>query len=992
MALRAILAKKRESLRVYRQSALHEALAQELSDFWREACEHNVGPGSMRNAASSLTNDRLRAKLEDFADVFEGYRDWLEAQGLRDGDELLDLAADAALAGPLPEIDGLWLDGFAQMTPQERRLLNAVLRKCNSATLAFCLEERPLKPGSAFSMWSVVARTYCQLRDECETRPREECLPRRATSGRFDAAPALAHIDENWGSARAFEKTWDGKQVRIVQCRDLEGEAIFVAREIVKFVHAGGRFREAAVLVRSLDVADETLRRVFKRYGIPCFIDRRRPVAHHPLAELTRGAVRFIAYGFGQHDLFCALKSGLSGLLEGEVDWFENMALSRGWQGDDWRKPLFCGSKATDLDIQRATDIAARALGPILRLEKRLHGSPTGQEVAGALREFWETLGVEDQLQTWAEEAREALHTGVWTQMDEWLKTLELAFANERNSLTDWIAIIEAGLQSLTVGLIPPALDQTKIGAVDRSRNPDLRAVFLIGVNEGLFPKPAKERLLLNDSERETLSESGLHLGMTSAWNLGAEQFYGYIACTRARESLTITYSETGLDGEPLNPSLFITQLERLFPALERETFSDSNALDSVSKHELHPLIFSAVRRGDVLTPFEMELRTWPMLASIWERAHASAEAPLERLNATRVAALYGNRIRTSVSKLEQFAMCPFRFFVAAGLKAEERPVFELDKREEGSFQHEVLKEFHQRVEAMGKRWRDIAPAEGRALIGEIGKSLRTQFQDGLADATPSNRFKAESKLAALGEFIERYLNLLRECAFDPKKVEIAFGPKGPLPIWIVKIDETRALEFQGRIDRVDIWVDDAGRGHAVVYDYKSSKRTLDRKLVFASIQQQLTAYLAALQTMGGTEEFPYSLRPAGAFYVNLGMKVKSADSRRDALGAGGEDLRQNGVFDWGMIERFDPNKTGALFDYTVKGPTGKGPLRALPTEEFEQLLRDTEMRLRDLGRRIFDGELKMDPYAKGKERACKTCFYGGICRIDPWTHPFRNL
>src|SRR5205085_107297 len=131
------------------------------------------------------------------------YQAWLDQHALRDGDELLDIAADAALKGPLPDIAGLWLDGFAQMTPQERRLLNAILPKCAQATLAFCLPERPLKPGDPFSMWSVVARTYCQVRDELKAifqgAPGEENLQRRKENGRFES-PALAHIEEHWGN------------------------------------------------------------------------------------------------------------------------------------------------------------------------------------------------------------------------------------------------------------------------------------------------------------------------------------------------------------------------------------------------------------------------------------------------------------------------------------------------------------------------------------------------------------------------------------------------------------------------------------------------------------------------------------------------------------------------------------------------------------------------------------------------------------------------
>jgi ATP-dependent helicase/nuclease subunit B len=57
---------------------------------------------------------------------------------------------------------------------------------------------------------------------------------------------------------------------------------------------------------------------------------------------------------------------------------------------------------------------------------------------------------------------------------------------------------------------------------------------------------------------------------------------------------------------------------------------------------------------------------------------------------------------------LEQFAACPFKFFVHSGLRAEERQIFELDAREQGLFQHDLLALIHQQLEREGKRWRDI--------------------------------------------------------------------------------------------------------------------------------------------------------------------------------------------------------------------------------------------------------------------------------------------
>src|SRR5213079_1268478 len=121
--------------------------------------------------------------------------------------------------------------------------------------------------------------------------------------------------------------------LRLAVCADPEAEATLAAREILGFVRTGGRFRDAAVLVRRLDGYHDVVRRVFLRYGIPFFLDRREPVAHHPLAELTRAALRTIVFNWRRQDWFCALKSGLVPASQSEIDRLENEALARGWEG-----------------------------------------------------------------------------------------------------------------------------------------------------------------------------------------------------------------------------------------------------------------------------------------------------------------------------------------------------------------------------------------------------------------------------------------------------------------------------------------------------------------------------------------------------------------------------------------------------------------------------------------------------------------------------------
>jgi len=122
--------------------------------------------------------------------------------------------------------------------------------------------------------------------------------------------------------------------------------------------------------------------------------------------------------------------------------------------------------------------------------------------------------------------------------MNAWLEDLELAFSVEALPLRDWLPILEAGLASLTVGVIPPALDQVLLGAVDRSRNPELKLALVLGLNETVFPAPPTATPLLTDADQVELEKRGVRLGATARRQLGRERYYAYIACTRPRERL----------------------------------------------------------------------------------------------------------------------------------------------------------------------------------------------------------------------------------------------------------------------------------------------------------------------------------------------------------------------------------------------------------------------------------------------------------------------
>ncbi len=1029
MVLRALLNARRDRLTVFRATARLTGFAAELSDLLRRLQRHGVAPERLTQLANAPgLSPTLRDKLADFAHLLAAYREWLAAHGLQDAEALPDAAVAALRAAqgaypPALRFAALWLDGFAEMTPQELALLTALLPAGEEATLAFCWEASPGHPAGWLSAWSAVGETVRRLRARLEALPgvaiEEEMLPRRPERGRFASVPALQHLEARWNTPRAFAGRAD-PAVRMIECADARQEVCVAAREILRFVReVGGRFREAAVLVRSLEGYHEWVQREFCRRDIPFFLDRRESVAHHPLAELTRSALRTVAFDWRHADWFSALKTGLVHRDAAALDHLENEALARGWEGCRWRQPLTIPEQPAL--AARLEALRAQILPPFEELARRLtERPPTGAELAEALREFWERLKVEAQLARWAETAAAAhrpagvlptagVHRAVWEQMLSWLENLRLAFPTERAPLRDWLPVLEAGLARLTVGVIPPTLDAVLVGAVDRSRNPDLRLTLVLGLNEGVFPAAPGPLPLLTDTEQRALEQAGLDLDADPRRQVSRERYLGYIACTRARERLILTLARTDAAGRPLNPSPWVRRLKQLFPELPVEEACPPTQAAEV----LHPVeIFELAPSPESLAHPALTR----LLANLGWSAERTAHRPdrdpgeAERLAPALAARLYGaGSLTISVSKLEQFAACPFRFFLAAGLRADERRRFEVDARQRGSFVHEVLRRFHEAATSAGRRWRDFTPEEARARVGEIGRAVAEEFGDGLWQAEAGGRLSARALVRQVQDFVAVLVDWMRQgSAFDPAAAELAFGGRDtPLPAWTLPLPGGGALHLHGKVDRVDVAPGpEPDTAWCVVHDYKTSEHKFDPVEFEHGIQLQLPAYLAAVCALGLPTGLPpggvraeggVRLLPAGFFYANLRGPSGTARSRRAVLDPPPEDAQtgypHRGRFARSIVEALGA-ATGGPFVYKVNrnGTLASRSNDAVEPDQFEGHLAQLRETLVTLARRILAGEAAVDPYQKGGQKACDLCRYAAVCRIDPWTHRFRRL
>jgi len=979
-------------------------------------------------------------------------------------------------------IEHLWLDGFAEMTPQEHALLAAVIPFCRGATLAFCLGTEPTPATSWLSIWSAIGKTFQRCRDRLAALPgcqaHTEILQPTPGERRFPENSALDALEAGWSlpvAAPEIEGSNLEAQISVTACASPEAEAVFAARGVLQFIRQdrSHRFRDCAVLVRNLEPYHRALARTFRRYEIPFFLDRRENVAHHPLAELTRSALRTVANDWLPDDWFAALKAGFTPLPEPDLDRLENLALEFGWRGKKWREPLpeaYCEG------------LRQRIFPPFEKLHARLQREkfePTGGQLAEAIRELWDDLRVEAALEKWSQPETEeswlvspragavpgapAFHQTVFEQMASWADNVALAFPRERMPLRDWLPVLEAGLAGLTVGAIPPTLDEVLVGAIDRARNPDLKFALLLGVNESVFPAAPAAPVILTNSDRQELDQQNAALGPNVLDQISRERYLGYIACTRASQKLAVTFSRQDAGGRTLNPSPFIALLQRHFPQLQIGEFSGAadwrqaeHAVELIGEIvRLHAGADSKERREDGKSPpsprpsplgsgrnvpspiasgrlssaaqpsgmektdnacslahrlgegqgednlsFPSQLLDLPALKALPEKlARLREPDEAENLSPALADKLYGAVLKSSVSRLEEFAQCPFRFFIHSGLRAEERKQFELDARERGSFQHEILRQFHDGLTAENQRWRDVTPVEARARIGRIAASLAPVYRDGLLGADDQSRFTARALTSALQDFVATLVAWMRgQYEFDPAKAETGFGLDNPgLSAWQIDLGHGHKLALCGRVDRIDL-CHAGGRSLAVVMDYKSSPRKLDKILLAHGVQLQLLAYLAAVRRWPAAFFGAKQIVPAGVFYVNLRGQFESGASRDEVLAdpdaARRLAYRHSGRFDAAFLDQLDRPRARDQFNYQLNkdGSVRSNSAEALSCKEFTDLLDQVEGQLQTLGEKIYSGAAAVDPYRKGGATPCGYCDYRAVCRIDEWTHEFREL
>ncbi|GGH86154.1 ATP-dependent helicase/nuclease subunit B [Pullulanibacillus pueri] len=1041
MLLRKIITTHKNDLKVFQKAAgqqgFYEILQQTISEFKR----YSLSSEDLKEKWEHLNEETqgnetlLVDKLHDLQLIYNALDQALLDKYV-DSDDYLTLATEQLPKWEALQTAEVWIDGFERFTPQEQGLLSALMQQARRVTVTLTLDkvyEEPVPYDlTLFRATAATCGRLLTLAREAEVdieRPEE-----LKTVGRFKAK-SLAHLESTF-EKRPFLQTANDGSIQLIEAVNRREEIEAVAREVLHLVRDKGyRYQDISVLVRDLSSYRDHIETIFTDYHLPVFIDQKRTMHHHPLIELMRSALDTVLQNWRYEAVFRALKTELlypsdysSEVLTEAVDRLENHVLAFGIHGPHWKNkapwiyrqyrgleekdvPQTAKEKALQDDLNHWRWLLA---DPLLTFERKIKQAKTVRAKCTELYQFLEALDVPAKIESMRnlaeeegrlDEARE--HDQVWKAVLDCLDQLVEVAGDDVLSLEAFAEVLGSGLEALRFALVPPALDQILIGAIDRSRTNEIKAAFILGVNEGILPAKPVEDSIFSDEERETLGEQALELSPNGREQLLHEEFLIYRALTSPSEKLYLFYPLAGEDGQSLMPSSLVSRMSRYFTQLEPEFISGDPYETETSEQEKF-IVASSRTLGHVAGQIRRWQKGYPV-ADLWwstynwliqsEQWRQSTQQVLssrfyvnkeERLPKETSQDLYGKDIQASVSRMELFNSCPFAQFANYGLRLKDREIYKLEAPDIGQLFHAALKQMTEELLQQNKQWSELSRLECESLAFDMVERLAPRLQREIL-LSSSRYFYLKRKMRDVVVRAALAMNRhAKASGFSPVGIELPFGPNQPLPPLDFKLPNGSTMQIVGRIDRVDKGVTSKGLLLRII-DYKSSAKDLSMTDVYYGIALQMLAYLDVVITHSKTwlgEEAD----PAGVlyFHVHNPMLNEKDKPEEEALESRlFKEFKMKGLLieDEEALRLMDEGLESKRSDIIPVAFKKDGSFTKQSSiaadEDFDVLRQYVRGMMQKVGTEITEGNIGISPYKLKDRTPCTYCSFKSLCQFD---------
>lgn len=909
------------------QAFQREGMLTLLSSWVRELARETISPEILQ---SLVSYSKEPEKITALAKAWQNYRRLLDGQGWHEEEDVY-LLASQALRGPT--FDGrlprrVLLDGFSRFSRAEVEFLRALAEAGCEVTVTLSWEaQRP-------TLFESTSTTLHWLEQHFQVQH----VPLSATPNE-SVSPAIAHIAGClFGSSSSATVAQQAPPaVEIWEAPHLLGEVEMIAREVVRLHRGGMAWGEIAVLCRDISSILPTVESIFEQFDIPTQSFETRVLSEHPAVRTLIDLMRLNADDYPRDGVVRWLKSGYLPVPLLEADRLRLLAVRRGVRGgaSDWLR-------LAD-EMEREGSAVASLLKSLIECTQNMSQAGTPQQWLGELQRGLSRMGFGMLPACTHLDIQELLSLA----MEVAQQVVSLLAHEEGGTPVTWT---EAVMQAWAA--TPQRQNQSLCNAVwlleaTRSRPLAPRVAFVMGMQEGLFPRRANEDAFLRDEERRWLNaHHSVHL-QTTADASAIERLAFYQSATCARQRVIFTYSRTESDRD-VQSSFYLHSLREVFPVggivqralrLSDITVPLSDALDERdvertltdtlfdrNPHTRRPL--NEQERKQIAETVKEWLERRPERCRQWWRWRYLPDFPRLRTAVPQIGAR-----AYSATELEELQRCPFRHLMRYEMKL--RPERIHYAAGQGRWLHAIL---HRRQRQPEKPLEEILQDVVHQHPVDRSLGERQLLMQQVEDMARSVIEREETIYREFG-----LQTLLTEAVFGPAVDEEEEAPEDAKPPLHVALPDGRRMLICGRIDRVDVCPQGSA---AVLVDYKRDLSNRWWQSVQAGDDLQTVLYTAALRQV-------WKLTPA-AVALDSALEGKryrllfTDDLDKELL----HRLNRQPQEDYGSVQR-------------VNG------------ERWKAIERATVNKIHNLLHRLLAGNISPTP---GDH--CSICEYRGVCRV----------
>ena len=1038
MILSSIAAEEREKLQVFKGLEEKNSFIELVNNFISEMKQFNCGADELAEIARSVPGGSYtQRKLEDLYLLYSEYEAAIRGK-YTDSEDYIDLFLGKISRSELVAGNHIWIYGFDSFAPKALSVIGELMQYAADVNLVLTYDDkREARDADLFALAETVIRNFENLAERRSIEVRKRAIPKTYTAERADkiqfieqelyALPARKYArggqSTNPAEGGASEAAAAGTDsLTLVAAANLYNEAESAACYVLELVRDFGyRFSDIKVICNDQETRGPILKRVFKEYGIDLVSDTSKDILQSSIVQYITALMDVVVEKYRTDLMIKMLKSGFGDLTNDEITDLENYAIKYKIRGTMWKRPFVRGESEYGAEaLVRMNAVREKALAFMPDLEAIFEAETCGEFISGLYGFLYEKVKLPEKiadltvLQTeqgrpdLAEETAQIWGKviGIFDQMSEIMGKQKFRAAAFRD-------LFEVGISQVEIGILPPTKDGLMMGTMQRTRTGEMKALVVVGANEGVLPNEKPGSGLFGSDEKNLFKENGIELCKVDDVRFLEERMGIYRNLSKPRERLWISYSLSDAEGGPARPSGVFTKLAGLFgdtpvarDALNRQSDADLVGAGPAGLRHLTEALQAACE-GRPLAPHWREALAWfkqnkpEALEPI--RAGIAFTNKQEDLGREMTAALYmGNigstreealepspELSLSPSRLERYARCPFSHFVQYGLKPEERRIFEIAPREIGDIYHECLMEMSRHLTARGiaitdpaSPWMTISREECRTFVEDVIAKKSGTYREGILEAGNEEKYRGRRITDICEKVCWAVIEQVRAGEILRSSFEAPFGRGRRIPPIPVNLGEGRTAYIEGKIDRVDYLPGERVK----IIDYKTGNENFSVAEAEAGYRLQLMLYLEA--------SLERRMKPAGVFYFKI------SEPMVDASGAaiGPEEIsdkiqksfKLNGVIvddpnvirnvagDFSGISDVVPiriNKEGLI--------SGTGKDNLLTDEEFESLREKVCEKVTDICKSLAGGRIEIHPMKTAATSACAYCRYKGICRFD---------